>query len=246
VVAALVAVALIAGVVYVLNYVSSSGSNFAVPSVAGEPLARAEQDIANAHLIARVVREPSTTVARNDVISTSPPAGQQVPKNSTVTLVVSSGAGKVPVPNVVQETAAAAMSQLQALGFIVSEQPAPNSAAPSGTVVRQTPAAGTQAARGSTVTIYVSGGGVPVQNVIGDPAGTAQQILQGEGFIVDTKVVPGPAGSTPGDVFSQTPSSGTLPKGGTVTIYVAQQPTPTPSTPTPTPSTPTPTPTPSQ
>jgi len=62
---------------------------------------------------------------------------------------------------------------------------------------------------------------------------------------VATKVVAGPAGSTPGEVFSQTPSSGTLPKGATVTIYVAQEstPSPTPTTPSPTPTTPSPTPT---
>jgi serine/threonine-protein kinase len=229
----------------VFNYVSSSGSNYAVPSVVGEPLAQAEQQVANAHLIAHVVRQPSATVPRNDVISTSPPAGTQVAKNSTVTLVVSSGAGKVTVPGVVGEPFAQAQSQLQALGFVVNEQTAPNSTQPTGTVVRQNPPANTQAAKGSTVTIFVSGGGVQVPSVIGDPAGTAQQILANDGFNVVTKTVAGPAGSTPGTVFQQTPSGGTLPKGGTVTIYVAQQPTPspTPTTPSPTPTTPAPTPT---
>jgi len=242
VVAALVAVALIAGVVYAFSYVSSSGSSYSVPSVAGEPLAKAQQDIVSAHLIPRVVREASTTVPRNDVISTNPPAGQQVAKNSTVTLFVSSGAGKVTVPSVIGETAGAALSQLENLGFVVNEQSAPNSTATSGTVVRQDPPPNTQVLKGSTVTIFVSGGGVLVPSVIGDPAATAQQILEGDGFIVVTKTVAGPAGSTPGDVFSQTPSSGMLPKGGTVTIYVAQQPTPspTPTTPSPTPTTPSP------
>ncbi len=236
--AALVAVAAIAGLVYVFNYVSSSGSGVAVPSVVGEPLAKAQQDIVSAHLIPRVVHGSSTTVPRDDVISTTPSAGTQVGKNSTVTLLVSTGAGKVTVPSVVGDTQAAAQSQLQALGLVVNEQSAPNSTATSGTVVRQNPPANTQVAPGSTVTIYVSGGGVLVPSVIGDPAATAQQILEGDGFIVDTKVVAGPAGSTPGDVFSQTPSSGTLPKGGTVTIYVAQQATTPPPTTTPPSTTP--------
>jgi beta-lactam-binding protein with PASTA domain len=93
----------------------------------------------------------------------------------------------------------------------------------------------------------VSGGGTQVQNVVGDPQNTAIQILQGQGFKVHTIVTAGPADSTPGNVFQQTPASGTLPAGSTVTIYVASTPTPTPSatTPTPTPSATTPTPTPS-
>ena len=49
----------------------------------------------------------------------------------------------------------------------------------------------------------------------------------------------GPNNSTPGNVFNQTPSSGVLAQGSTVTIYVASTPT-TPTTP---PATPTPTPT---
>src|SRR5215472_4438505 len=155
VVAALVAVAVIAGVVYAFNYVSSSGSNYAVPSVVGEPLAKAEQDIANAHLVSRVERRPSTTMPKNDVISTTPQAGAPVAKGSTVTLVVSSGPGKVSVPNVVGETAGAAQSQLQNLGLQVNEQSAPNSTQPSGTVVRQNPPANTQVAPGSMVTIFV-------------------------------------------------------------------------------------------
>jgi serine/threonine-protein kinase len=92
----------------------------------------------------------------------------------------------------------------------------------------------------------VSGGGTPVQNVVGDPQSTAVQILQGQGFKVHTIITAGPADSTPGNVFQQNPATGTLPAGSTVTIYVASTPTPTPSatTPTPTPSATTPSPTP--
>jgi serine/threonine-protein kinase len=165
-----------------------------------------------------------------------------VGKNSTVKLFVSTGAAKVAVPSVVGENQATATSQLQAAGFVVDPKSAPNSTAPSGTVVRQNPPAGTQVARNSTVTIYVSGGGVKVPSVIGYPQSTAQQILKGDGFNVITKVVAGPAGSTPGNVFDQTPNGVPLPTGGTVTIYVAMQPTPSP---TPTTSSPSPSPSPS-
>jgi hypothetical protein len=64
---------------------------------------------------------------------------------------------------------------------------------------------------------------------------TAQQILSGAGFNVVTKTVQGPAGSTPGNVFQQTPSGGTAPTGSNVTIFVAAQQTSSPS-PSPSPS----------
>jgi serine/threonine-protein kinase len=245
-------VAIIAGLVYAFSYVSGPGSSYSVPNVANLPLKTAQADIAKAHLVSQVVTQPSSTVPKGDVISTSPPFGTTVAKNSTVKLFVSTGAGKVAVPSVVGENQSTATSQLQAAGFVVDARSAPNSTAASGTVVRQNPPANTQVARNSTVTIYVSGGGVKVPSVIGDPEGTAQQILQGAGFNVITKVVAGPAGSTPGNVFDQTPNSGTLPAGGTVTIYVAMQPTPspTPSTsspsPSPSPSTISPSPSPTQ
>ncbi len=238
IVAALVAVAIIVGLVYAFSYVSGSGSSYSVPNVVGQPLATAEKDVANAHLVSQVVSKASSSVPKGDVISTSPTEGTNVAKGSVVKLLVSTGAATVAVPSVVQQSATQATSQLQNAGFSVVQKSAPNSTLPSGEVARQNPVAGTLAPKGSTVTIFVSGGGVQVPSVIGDPAGTAQQILQGDGFTVVTKTVAGPAQSTPGNVFSQNPSGGTLPTGGTVTIYVAAQPapSPTPSTPSPSPS----------
>jgi len=136
---------------------------------------------------------------------------------------------------VVGETENAATSQLENAGFRVTQKPQPNSTAPQGQVVGQNPKAGTPVSKGANITILVSGGGTAVQSTVGDPEATAQQILSGLGFNVVTKVVQGPAGSTPGNVFSQTPDSGTLPTGSTVTIFVAAAaPSPTPTTPSPT------------
>jgi len=233
VVAALAAVALIAGLIWGLSYVSGNGSSYAVPDVVGLPVATAQKDIANAHLISEVLRRSSSSVAKGDVISTSPPNGTTVAKNSLVKLFVSTGPGIVTVPDVVGEPAAQATSALEARGFTVNQASAPNSTAQAGTVARTNPPAHARVPAGSPVTIYVSGGAIQVPSVVGDPVATAQQILSGDGFHVVTKTVAGPGGSTPGDVFSQTPSSGVLPSGGTVTIYVAAQPPPTtpPTTP---------------
>jgi eukaryotic-like serine/threonine-protein kinase len=236
IVAAVAAIAIIAGLIWGFNYVSSSGGNIAVPNVVGDTQAQAQKAIVQAGLVPSVVDKASSSVHTGDVISTSPPFGTKLSKNSTVKLFVSAGPASVKVPSVVGENENAASSQLQNAGFQVSEKSQPNSTAPQGQVVSQSPKGGTSATKGTLVTIYVSGGGTAVQSTVGDPEATAQQILSGLGFNVVTKVVQGPAGSTPGNVFSQTPDSGTIPTGSTVTIFVAAQatPSPTPTTPSPT------------
>jgi beta-lactam-binding protein with PASTA domain len=206
----------------------------------------AEKAVAKAGLTSKVVKAPSATTKKGLVISTSPPFGTKVAPNSVVTLKVSAGPKKIKMPKVTGESEGAAQSQLQ--NFHVVTKTAPNSTKPAGTVVSQSPAAGTLLLPNSTVTISVSGGGTQVQDTTGDPEATAVSILQNQGFKVKVITAAGPSSATPGNVFNQNPSSGTLPQGSLVTIYVASTPTPTPSattpTPTPTPSATTPTPTP--
>ena len=137
------------------------------------------------------------------------------------------GPAKIKMPPVTGESESTAQSQLQQ--FKVTTKTDPNSTKPAGTVVRQSPAAGTLLLPNSPVTIWVSGGGTQVQNTVGDPKATAVSILQNQGFKVQVITAAGPAGATPGNVFNQNPSSGTLPQGSTVTIYVASTPTPTQS-----------------
>jgi eukaryotic-like serine/threonine-protein kinase len=229
IVAAVVALAVIAGLIWGFNYISSSGGNIAVPNVVGETQASAQKAIVQAGLVPSVVDKASGSVTKGDVISTNPPFGTKLSKNATVTLFVSTGPASVSVPNVLGQNENVASANLSNAGFQVSEKSQPNSTAPAGQVVSQSPKGGTPAAKGSLVTIFVSGGGAQVPSVVGDPQATAQQILSGAGFNVVTKVVQGPSGSTPGNVFSQTPSSGTLPTGATVTIFVASTPTPSPT-----------------
>jgi beta-lactam-binding protein with PASTA domain/tRNA A-37 threonylcarbamoyl transferase component Bud32 len=200
---------------------SSGGKTDAVPSVVGLSQAKAEAAVARAGLQSRAVPQASSTVPKGDVISTNPPFGNKVPANSVVTLYVSSGPNLVKVPNVVGQQQGNAQNTLQNAGFSVIVNTDQNSSKPAGTVVSESPPGGTQVAPNSKVTIAVSGGGVQVPNVVGDPQATATSILKGAGFNVQVNPAPGPASATVGNVFQQQPSSGTLPQGSTVTIYVA-------------------------
>jgi serine/threonine-protein kinase len=90
------------------------------------------------------------TIPKDQVVGTDPGAGTAAPKGSQVTVNVSKGPELVAVPNLVGKTLEAATAQLQGLGFVVDTQ----SYLP-GRVVRATdPAAGSQVAKGSKVTLF--------------------------------------------------------------------------------------------
>ncbi|MGD0376254.1 MAG: Stk1 family PASTA domain-containing Ser/Thr kinase [Streptosporangiaceae bacterium] len=245
IVAVLVALALVAGLIFAFRYISGNGGNIAVPPVTGLTERAAVTAIDNAHLKPDVVLQASSSTPRGRVISTSPANGAFVQKNSVVKLFVSTGAAKVTVPDVRGKPIAAAANTLEQKNLQVNEVSV-NSTQPAGQVVTENPPQGTQVAPGTTITLSYSRGGVTVPSVIGEPASTAQQVLTGAGFKVVMHVILGPASAIPGDVFNQNPSGGTAPSGSVVTIYVAAtappSPSPTTSSPSPSPSTSSPSP----
>ncbi|TLZ33700.1 MAG: PASTA domain-containing protein, partial [Gammaproteobacteria bacterium] len=147
-----------------------------VPNVVGQTQAAATSAITSAGLTrGAVTQQSSSTVASGNVISQSPAAGTSVAKGSAVNLVVSSGAPAptpVAVPNVVGQTQAAAASAITSAGLTrgaVTQQS--SSTVASGSVISQSPAAGTSVAKGSAVNLVVSSGApaptpVAVPNVV--------------------------------------------------------------------------------
>jgi serine/threonine protein kinase len=234
---------LVLGVVIgVAYYLLAGGKTYSVPLVNNQPVAAAEQDIAQQHLRSTVVDQPSSNVGKGLVISSNPPEGNNVAANTLVTLYVSTGAAPVSVPYVVGQQENQAQATLQAKQFQVVVKTDPTSTSPSGTVVSQSPSGGT-AAPGSTVTLTVSGGAISVPSVIGDSQQTANQILTTAGFAVTVQSGSGPAQYANGTVFSQQPNASSMEaKGSTVTIFVQNGASPSPSPPTTSPSaTPSPT-----
>jgi eukaryotic-like serine/threonine-protein kinase len=221
---------LVLGVVIgVAYYLLAGGKTYSVPLVNGLPVATAQKDIAAAHLRSTVVDQASSTVQKDLVISSNPAQGNNVAADTLVTLYVSTGAAPVAVPDVEGKQENAAQTTLQNAGFQVQVQTDTTSTQPSGTVVNQNPVGGTKVAPGSKVTIFVSGGAT-VPNVVGVPASSAVTLLQNDGFKVTQVTAAGPAGTTPGNVWQQTPNASTPAAGGSnVTIYIQPQASPSPS-----------------
>jgi eukaryotic-like serine/threonine-protein kinase len=174
------------------------------------------------------------------VIETSPPEGTTVRKGTTVTIVVSRGKEKVAVPDVVGESRDAAERTLQDAGLQTSVREQESDEQEPGTVLSQDPAAGTQLAKGKTVTLVVAKApaDVPVPGVIDSTRPEARQALEDAGFEVEVQRQPVETPDEDDIVLDQDPSPDTpRPKGSTVTIVVGEfDPTAPTVTPTPTPS----------
>ncbi len=126
-----------------------------VPNVVGQPSTDAEATLENLGFQVKETNEYSTTVPKDDVISTDPAVGVSPPKGSPVTVVVSKGPQTFAMPDVRGMTREAATSALEKLGLVVEAIGVPNNNPPD-TVVFQDPAPGTTVKQGDTVTIYVT------------------------------------------------------------------------------------------
>jgi beta-lactam-binding protein with PASTA domain/sugar lactone lactonase YvrE len=193
----------------------TAATTVAVPNEVGKTQAAAQSDLTAKGLLFSVTPQASTIVAIGTVISQSPASGN-VNNGSTVTLYVSSGET---VPNVVNDTQAAAQSALTSAGFSSTVTYQTSSTVAVGKVISQNPAAGTSANGGSAVNIFVSGVSVP--NVVNDAQSTAQSTLSSAGF-TSTVTTQASTAIAVGTVISQTPASGTIVGvGSAVTIVVS-------------------------
>ncbi|MQS11873.1 PASTA domain-containing protein [Streptomyces kaniharaensis] len=130
--------------------VSKGPKRIAVPDVAGKPSDQAAAALTGVQLAKGSVTETfNDTVPEGAVISSSPAAGQQVPENTPVSLVVSKG--MVPVPDVTGMTKDAAEKALAAAGFTM--QTSGVNLFGSGRATGQSPAAGERRPQRTVVTV---------------------------------------------------------------------------------------------
>ena len=197
-----------------------------VPPVANQPVAAALATLARAGLRGVTSTEFSFTVQDGQVIRTNPTDGTKVGPNSTVLVVVSSGAQTGPVPDVTGKSLSDAEAAITSAGFQVgSVLPEYSTTVPQGNVTRTDPPKGQSAQRSQSITIFQSGGKQPstLTDVTGFDQAQAQRTIQQEGFnaipVAGTCDTTKPASS----VLSQTPAGGQqVPTGSDVTITINQ------------------------
>jgi serine/threonine-protein kinase len=216
---------------FVTIRVSTGPPKTVVPNVVGQTRDQAVAELSDANLEANVVPINSLETV-NTVLGQSPKAGTELIEGSTVRINISKGPKPVTVPNVVGSAFESAQSALQGVGFAVARQDVDDQE-PAGTVVGQSPAAGTEQGKGSVITLQVSQGPATSQvpDVTSRTEADARAQVERSGFqvqvveeIVDDQL-------NDGKVLSQDPEGGTdADEGTTVVIVVGRFEEPPPAT----------------
>jgi eukaryotic-like serine/threonine-protein kinase len=215
--------------------VSTGLPKVTVPNVVGSQSTDAVASITERGLKADV-HEVNSEKESGTVTAQDPPAGQRALKGDKVRINVSKGPKPIAVPPVVGVPYEQAAGQLQGAGFAVARRDV-DSNDPRDTVVQQDPPANTTAAKGSTITLFVSKG--PKESTVPDVSSFSRPdaiaTLRNSGFkvVVDTSDVQDP--SLDNVVLFQTPAAGSMAKPGTtvtitVGVYTAPEPAPVTTT----------------
>jgi serine/threonine-protein kinase len=198
-----------------------SGRFMHVPAVAGDSVSQATAVLtADGFTVKRGDRVHSNTVAKGNVVGTSPSG--RVSKGATITLLISSGPFTSKVPKVHGLTQDAAQAALQRVHLVATIQKV-GANAPVGTVIGTRPPAGTTWPQTKTVTILVVAS-PPLPNFVGMDIGTAQQLAQQHQLTLQQQ--PDGNSQQPANIITgQQPAAGaTYQPGQTVTVNVSTGP----------------------
>lgn len=220
--------ALLLGVLWQQGLFDRSPSPVAVPAVVQQTQEQATKALTEAGF--QVATQPVQNKARSGtVVAQNPEAQSMQPPGSTVTLSVSSGPGKVTVPDLSNYEQALASQRLKELDLQIGEiTPVDSMTVDQGKVVSTDPKAGSSVAEGTSVKLKISTGRVAVPNLVGLSERKAVETLGKVGLRADPVQVESDAKE--GTVVAQAFPEGTkVPVGDVVQISVAR---PRPSTPT--------------
>jgi len=205
--------------------VAAAPEKVKVPVLVGKKADDAQALLEALGLNPKIETRTDPKVPEDEVISQTPAPNTELTKGSDVTLVVSGGKARKPVPDVAGKDPVDAAAELGSAGFKVARTNEASSSVAEGKVIRTNPAAGEQADEGSTVTMVVSSGPEQptVPNVLGKTAAEARAEIEAAGFVY-REGAPVPSNSDDdGKVLAQSPSGGTKQeKGSTVTVRIGR------------------------
>jgi serine/threonine-protein kinase len=169
-------------------------------------------------------REPSAEGKPGTVLRQSIPAGQRVPRQHPVSVVIAEALPKIPALKGL--TVPDATKKLEELGYkLVSGEPVADATIPKDQIVSQDPAADTAAEKGKAVTVHLSSGpgDVAVPKVAGFGIPKAKEELEKAGLQMEVRWVA--LAETPtGIVLNQKPRpADKAPAGSKVEVTVNRQ-----------------------
>jgi eukaryotic-like serine/threonine-protein kinase len=179
---------ILAGLLFLLvrNFADDGGDDptlVTVPNVVGQPADQAQATLEAAGFdVERASKASERPV--DEVIAQDPRADDEAEEGSKVTITLSAGPETAAVPDVTGLTVDEASQRILEAGFVTRQQAEENADVEEGVVIRTDPGAGTEAALGSTVTIFASSGPntIPIPDVRGQSENDARNTLSGAGF----------------------------------------------------------------
>jgi serine/threonine-protein kinase len=215
---------LIAGGAALLNFGGGGGGKISVANVVGKTYDEAYTTLTNQKLLVDKQLQLSDTIPLGTVISTDPPAGQQVGAKTTITVLVSAGKEQVLMPDLrglTEQEATLALTDAKlelgvitqsdsatvALNLVISSEPAANKSIPAGTIVN----------------LVISTGMVNVPNVVNlDQADAIAQLSAPQvGYTVQS-IVDSCGTGTPGTtVIAQSIMPGSQPQLQTIILTLS-------------------------
>jgi eukaryotic-like serine/threonine-protein kinase len=152
----------------------------------------AEDQLATAGLQADVQRQPSDEVDAGIVMGLGEDVADQMPRGSSVPLIVSSGPDEPEIPDLEGENYRDAVAELEALGLEVElDFRQARGGREEGEVIRTDPDEGEEVDQGSTVVVVVAGGRVTVPDVEGATLEDARATLEDANLSVGMVFGPG-------------------------------------------------------
>ncbi len=135
---------------------SESDNQIKAPYLVGSTLKEAETLADRSGVTVNVgAEEPCEEQEKGEICSQNPAPDATMDKDGTVTVVVSTGAPKIEVPNVLEKSEDGAREELEKKGFTVNVTTA-ESEKTEGSVIKQDPKGGAQAEDGAEITITVA------------------------------------------------------------------------------------------
>ncbi|MFJ1858823.1 Stk1 family PASTA domain-containing Ser/Thr kinase [Streptomyces anulatus] len=135
---------------------TSDDGQIKAPNLVGSTMDQAEKLAARTDVTVKVgAEEPCEEQEKGEICSQDPAADALMDKDGTVTVVVSAGAPKVEIPNVLEKSEDGAREVLEGKGFTVNVT-AEESEKTEGTVIEQDPKGGAKAEEGAEITITVA------------------------------------------------------------------------------------------
>ncbi|MEU6301485.1 Stk1 family PASTA domain-containing Ser/Thr kinase [Streptomyces chartreusis] len=236
---AVAAVLVLVGAILIGKWVfdgdTASNSQVTVPNVVGETESSARDLLGNVDLtIGKVTPKACEDQSKGKICSQTPGSKTKVDKNTSVDIVVSTGAPKVSVPDVEGLPYEKAKSDLEDKGFDVQQKTEESDRNP-GVVISQDPEGGTEQEKGSTITLTVAKEKEQstVPDVLGKTCDEAKAQMEANDLSGNCQEVDTQDPNQVGKVISTSPTAGSaVDKDSTVTIQIgkqAKQKTPVPS-----------------